>query len=73
MSGGLVGVIVTLEPELVAAEARRIAGCRSGPDPLPGLAGGSLVGRTTVVMEKRVAKATLFSFPQCPEISHYSN
>ncbi len=45
------GVIVTLEPELVAAEARRIAGCRSGPDPLPGLAGGSLVGRTTVVLE----------------------
>ena len=26
-----------------------------------------------LAMEKRVAEATLFSFPQCPEISHYSN
>ncbi len=31
------------------------------------------LARTTVVMTKRVALATLFSFPQCPEISHYSN
>ena len=29
--------------------------------------------RTTVVMEKRVASATLSSFPQFLEISHYSN